>query len=203
MSERGFTLIEVIVAIAISALIAAMAYQSLSAATEAAQRSALIAEQVDSIDKAWQILETDLRHAVKRGGKSVLGIDLPALEGGEGSTYVLSFVRTGWTNPLNQPRSTLQRVAYEVEEEVLYRHYWYVVDGTGEEESQKIDLLDQVSSFEVRFLPNSASGIDNTQWQPLWPIRGGASDLLPMAVEVTLELEGVGEITRIFALASG
>ncbi|MEJ2443443.1 MAG: type II secretion system minor pseudopilin GspJ [Exilibacterium sp.] len=204
MNSRGFTLVEVIVAMGVAALVASLAYQSLSVASESAIRTTAAAERINHIDRAWQLLETDLRHLVARGGTDPLGGgEIPPLEGGEASDYTLYFVRGGWVNPLNQQRSLLQRVGYLMEDDTLWRYYWYRVDGTGNEEPQKLDLLEKVSSVRVRFLPGTARGIDESQWQVLWPVRGGDTKELPAAVEVTLELEDMGEITRLFALASG
>ena len=203
MNSRGFTLIEVMVAIGISVLVATVAYQSLSVAGEATQRSSAAAKRIDSISRVWQILETDIRQTVERGGKNALGFEFPSLEGGDDSEYLLSFVRGGWANPLEQVRSSLQRVGYKVEDEILWRYYWYAVDGSAEETPQKLDLLDKVKSMEMRFLPKSATGIDAPQWQPLWPVRGSAQSQLPAAVEVSIELENLGEIKRTFVFASG
>lgn len=205
MNSRGFTLIEVIIAIAISAMVASLAYQTLHVATEATQRTSKIAKRIDHIDRAWQLLETDLRHAVERSGTSPFdGREVPPLEGGSSSEYLLYFIRGGWANPLGQTRSSMQRVGYKLQDNILWRHYWAVVDGVGNEEPLELDILKEVKGMRVRFLSPDATDVTDNQWQPLWPVVNVQSEAkLPAAVEVTLELEDMGEITRIFSLSAG
>lgn len=204
-SNRGFTLIEVIIAMSISVLVASLAYQTLSISTETTERTSAAAKRIDDIGRAWQFIETDVRHALERSAKDSTGKAQPSLTGGENSDYLLHFVRGGWANPLQQPRSTLQRIGYVLEDNTLWRYYWFVVDGDGEEEPQRIDLLTKVKDVTVRFLTSEATSLDDSQWHPLWPIlgSGAAVENLPIAVEITIELEDMGEITRLFAVASG
>ncbi len=200
-AQSGFTLLEVLVAMAIAVVVATLAYESFSVATEATQRTSAAAERINHIDRALQLLETDLRHAVSRSSKDSLGIDTAAFIGAEGSEYLLRFVRGGWVNPLNQPRSELQRVAYRLADDTLWRDYWFNVDDTGAQEPRQLDILQDVTDIRLRFLPNSVTSLGSGQWQPLWPVRGGNLTELPAAVEVTVELEDMGEITRLFAIA--
>ncbi|TQV82510.1 type II secretion system protein GspJ [Exilibacterium tricleocarpae] len=202
--QRGFTLLEVLVAMAISVLVAALAYEAFDVATEATERTSAAAKRLNHIDRALQLIETDLRHALARSGKDALGLDTAAFSGGERTQYLMLFVRGGWTNPLNQPRSELQRVGYRFDGETLWRDYWFVVDGTGVEEPQELDLLEEVKEVTVRFLPDTVTSLGSGQWQTLWPpVQGAEAKQLPAAVEMTIELEDLGEITRLFDLAVG
>lgn len=200
--QRGFTLLEVLVAMAIAVLVAALAYESFSVATDATERTAAAAKRLNHIDRALQLIETDLRHALSRGGKDALGLEMAAFSGG-GTDYLLRFVRGGWSNPLNQPRSELQRIAYRFDGDTLWRDYWFVVDDTGVEQPQQLDILEDVKDVTLRFLPGGVTSLGSGQWQTLWPVRGGELNELPVAVEMTIELEDLGEITRLFALATG
>ena len=60
----GFTLLEVMVAIAISAVVAVLAYQGLSSASAGAERSREILTQINELDRAWQIFAADMRHVL-------------------------------------------------------------------------------------------------------------------------------------------
>ncbi len=66
--------------------------------------------------------------------------------------------RAGWRNPLGRPRSSLQRVAYRVEDGVLIRSQWPVLDRMLEAEASELELLDRVEEFRLRFLLPRAAG---------------------------------------------
>ena len=107
---RGFSLIELLVALAVFAALAAAAYGGL--AQIAATRGALAKQQdrFAQIVRAVSVLERDLRQAISRpvrGNGS--GEWLPALEGAGDR---IELTRVGFANPLAEPRSNLERVAY-------------------------------------------------------------------------------------------
>ena len=202
---RGFTLLELLVALAVFAIMAIAAYEGLhnvlfTRAAVEAQSQRLAAVQMTVFR-----LEQDIEQTVPRGIRDEYGEPQPALFGGAlASSDTLTLTRTGWDNPLKQPRATLQRVAYRLQEGRLWRLYWPVLDRGGVMEPRETLLLDRVQTFKVRFL-----GEDGT-WQDNWPLPtnndGGETvqhdaTTLPRAVEVHLTLEDWGEITRLFPLA--
>jgi type II secretion system protein J len=102
--------------------------------------------------------------------------------------------RSGWSNTAGLQRPGLQRVGYFLDGTTLRRDTWTVLDATQSNEPVKRELLKKVKRFELRFMDRSR------QWVTLWPspaaAPGGAD--LPMVVEVTLELDDWGVITRLF-----
>jgi len=151
----GFTLVEVLVALSLSAVVATLAYQSLSASAAATERSQAVASQVEAVDRVWQFLERDLRQAVAvpqrpagGGGASAafsrFGTEDPGFRGEgveEDSTYAeqgffLRFRRGGWLNPLEQTRSQLQGVGYRLQEGTLYRYHWPILNNWELEQAQ-------------------------------------------------------------------
>lgn len=230
-SQAGFTLIEVLVASAISFVIAVLAYGFVSSAVDASQSTDKVMAEINELEAVWQAMATDIDHAVdRRLPATSAGIGssgpLPAFMGGveSGSTtgflqgdYVLRMARDGWANPLQHQRSDLQRIGYRWINGELWRDYWA-------ERNQPLDaepsgqrlLVENLEAIRVRFLPAGAPQVSEAYWLDTWPSRegrtggsprqgnspGGAQDdsTLPMAVEVTLTLEGTGEVQRIFAL---
>lgn len=198
---RGFTLLELLVALAVFAILAAAAYGGLRnvlftrAAVEAENRR-LAAAQL-----TFHRLEQDIEQTVPRGIRDEYGDPQPALLGGELAGEVLMLTRAGWDNPLDQPRANLQRVAYRLRDGRLWRLYWEVLDRGGPIEPREIVLLDRVRELRVRFLdPDDA-------WRNDWPPppasdeeRKQQPDPLPRAVEISLTLEDWGEITRLLPL---
>jgi general secretion pathway protein J len=122
----------------------------------------------------------------------------PALQGGND----VSFTRAGWMNPIGLGRSTLQRVRYALRDGKLYRDYWTVLDAQLEPAPVSRELLSGVRTFKVRYMNDARAWQDN--WPP--PSLGGARPerelrWRPIAVEVTLELEDWGRLTRIIEVA--
>ena len=123
----GFTLIEVMLAMAITAFIAVIAYSGLSAAISASERQQLQVETLGNIQLTLTVMERDIRNAVKRPVKDEYGDKEPALAGGTQQEYLLQVTRAGWDNPANRRRSELQRVRYLLEDDELWRESWLVV----------------------------------------------------------------------------
>ena len=105
--QRGFTLIEVLIALSITAFVAALAYSSLSRAIDGVEGTRAIAERTSEINRAWTILSRDLRQFVPRPVRDEFGEEEPAMLGGPAARYLLSFTRAGWFNPNQLPRSSL------------------------------------------------------------------------------------------------
>lgn len=200
---RGFTLLELLVALAVFAIMAIAAYSGLRsvlfthAAVEEENR------RLAAVQLAVFRLEQDIEQALPRGVRDEYGEPQPALRGGELLSDALILTRAGWDNPLGQPRASLQRVAYRLQGGRLWRLYWTVLDRGGAIEPRETLLLDQVSAFRVRFLDQSDA------WQNDWPppISSAVDDTLPpdlntlpRAVEITLTLEDWGAITRLLPL---
>lgn len=197
---RGFTLLELLVALAVFAIMATAAYSGLRnvlftrAAVEEQSR------RLAAVQLAVFRLEQDIEQAVPRGIRDEYGEPQAALLGGELADDRLTLTRAGWDNPLGQPRATLQRVAYRLRDGRLWRLHWGVLDRGGLLEPRETLLLERVREFRVRFL-------DRDDWRDDWPPpasdEAGAKkdpDALPRAVEIGLTLEDWGEITRLLPL---
>ena len=81
----------------------------------------------------------------------------PALVGGAAARFALSFTRSGWHNPNDNPRSNLQRVNYRVEDGALWRDSYPVLDRAPDTEPQQVRLLEGVEVLELVFLGDLAA----------------------------------------------
>jgi general secretion pathway protein J len=106
---------------------------------------------------------------------------------------------------VGRARSNLQRVAYSVRENQLIRSYWNVLDRAQDSKPLEVVLLDGVNRMELRFLSAKGAaqntGQEKQEWVDDWP--GSAlgiqpSEDPPLAVEVILETEAEGRISRLF-----
>lgn len=191
----GFTLLELLIAITIFAVIGAMAlggYNQLLKQRERADTSMarIRATQlaVTKIAQDFEQLEPrPIRDPTAQTQRAALMTDASGVN-------VVELTRAGWSNPAGVQRSTLQRVAYRLRDGKLYRDYWTVLDPTLGSMPVEVELLDKVTAFKLRFMDQ------NRQWQTLWPAAGASATSardLPLAVEFTLQLEDWGEIKRL------
>jgi general secretion pathway protein J len=227
--RAGFTLIEVLVALAIAALMFAMGYGAISQAITT--RAALKEKQARLIELAtsMRVLEQDFVQLTPRPVRQPIGDEpsQPALQGSPGGSQASGFVsslgggssaavssasgtpplvmltRSGWANPNGLQRPAEQRVAYFFENGTLRREYFYVLDPTLSSTTAKRDLLTKVKSLTFEYMDLTHS------WQPQWPpatvvgaqALGSNLRIRPIAVRVTIDTEDFGKVVRIFEVA--
>jgi len=212
--QRGFTLIEVLVAMAITAIIGIMAYATLTSALDAVEQSDVQSQRLNDINTFFAIFSKDVRQLVARPARNEKGEMEGALMAVDGDTVALRLTRTGWQNPRPEVfvRSQLQRVHYQLEGKTLVRESFYAVDlPEGEPEAIRSELLDKVTSLKFRFMAQPKTGSSDEaikgEWTDTWPpkvvgVDGNevVSNLLPAVLEIKLELKDWGEIRRVYDL---
>lgn len=209
--SAGFTLIEVLIAMAITAFVSMIAYTSLSTVMSGVESLRENTDRIYEVNRALMIISRDLRQFTNRPVRDEFGEIEPALTGGIQARFTLSFTRTGWHNPNDHPRSNLQRINYRLEEGGLWRDSYAVLDRAADTEPQTVLLLDEVDDMQLTFLPElealqvetGGTSVDTTNWLENWVADTSApNDELapPLAIEMTLQLEDWGEMRRLYAL---
>ena len=193
--QHGFTLLEMLVALTVFALVSAMVYGGQVAILKAKEGTERQAYHLKQLQRAMQIFERDIGQHLLRAVRDEFGDSKPPMESAEFGAVRLTLTHAGWQNPLNQPRSTLQRVAYGLEEGMLQRYSWSQLDRVQGDEPYRVVLLESVREFGVRFLDQGR------EWQEQWPVQGATSPVMPLAVELTLELEEWGTFRRLIPTA--
>ena len=209
---RGFTLVEVLIAMAITTLISVVAYTGLSSALSGAESLRSASGRAHDINQTLAMLSRDLRQVVNRPVVDEFGQVVPALMGGEMAREPLALTRAGWHNSTAAPRSTLQRVRWWLEDERLWRGYFPVLDRTAGTEPVETAILEGVERFELRFLSSLSAVesdrndvIDRRDWRDSWIAdlsQPGQMPSPPAAVEVLMEVAGLGELRRTYVLPS-
>jgi type II secretion system protein J len=209
-----------LIALAIGAGIAVMAYSALDGTIKADQRVSAVTKSIDEVDRVWQYLGRDLLFAVERTWFNNSGEQKSAMIGVFGDRlsqsdvtianeddYLLQFIRGNRENLLDQPRSNLYLVGYRLTQEegselkTLWRDRWSPVDGSGEPNMQQRRLLDGIDSMSFRYLSPSFQSLENASWITGWPGGNNVSNGLPAAVEVTIESAVMGKVIRLFPLS--
>ena len=198
--QRAFTLIEVMVAMAVFAVLAAFAYGTLSQTLLSAEILGDRMDRLQALQRTMRTMTDDLQQLAPRPVRDELGDNLrPALDTGFQSGFAMELTRGGWNNPIVLPRSTLQRVGYRVEDNELVRYHWYALDRTLNNNPVAVTLIDGVEGLEFRFLVGDNEY--SNQWPPPNRPGGLGARQRPRAVEVTLRLEEEGEIVRLVEVA--
>lgn len=194
--QSGFTLIEIMVAMAIFALIAVGSVAMLTAIADKNDLSEQRMQSLQAMQRAMLIIERDFLQMVPRrtrvDGEVTDNLVFADNYAFESDSYGLAFVRSGWHNPqLTLRRSTLQSVAYRTQDSQLQRLYsTYVDNAIGHEPKMRV-LLDGIESVQFEFLEK----FDNKkfEWKEAEPIEE-----LPIAVAIIIKSELYGEIRREF-----
>lgn len=191
-TPAGFTLVEVLVALSIFALLAAAAVGMMawSADQQGAVRTRMA--RVGELQRAHALLKADLSQAaLRRTRRSDGGVELSAFVAappGDGAQPLLGFVRRGWSNPDAAPRASLQYVEYRVVDGRLERSARPLLDGAPPGTPQV--LLEDVESVRTHFHTWR-------QWSDGW---GGGVTELPQAVMLELQLRDLGRVRQVFLL---
>ena len=200
LQTSGFTLVEILVALFIFAIVGLMGTQLIGRVsaqqTILSERGARLIE----MQRAMNIFKRDVMQIHSRGIRDEHGDVKPAvlLESDER----IEFTRTGWRNPLGQPRSDLQRVAYQLDEpsHELRRYYWPVLDRAQDSAPVVQVLLTDVESVEFAIM--DAAG----NLQSYWPQTGaGAAGAGTGATALVLRVEAApfGSLERIWEIPGG
>jgi general secretion pathway protein J len=206
LKAGGFTLLELLIALAIFGLLSVMSYSGLRSVMEQQAHTEAAATRLGELHKIYLIMQRDVEQMVPRAVRGEYGDELPPLAGDDG----LQFTRGGWSNPLGRPRSTLQRVGYAFEDRQLVRYTWSVLDRAQDSVPLTQPLTAAVRRMSVRFLA------DDNEWETGWPVEDAAAgsqasvdsdaaiaaETLPRVLEITLEHEHYGLLVWLFQLPS-
>ncbi|MBL7002730.1 MAG: type II secretion system minor pseudopilin GspJ [Gammaproteobacteria bacterium] len=194
--QGGFTLLEMLVSVAIFALMSAMAYSGLNQVIRSSDAIKTNNTTLAELQFSFASLEKDFLQLSQRKVRDQYGDEQGALTLDEDN---LSLSRLGWQNLLEQKRSRIQRVQYSVENNQLIRRYWFVLDKTLDSKPVSSVLLNNVESASFRLMDSKQAT------HKLWPFPQYllVSDQEPpdvRALEIKIELKQWGEVIKLIEL---
>lgn len=195
---RGFTLIEVLVSIAIFATLSMAAYQVVNQVQRSNELSIERSARLNQLQRSLVILDNDFRQMAVRqfrtnGEEASSKLILMKEYLLDSDSVGIMFTRLGWHNPQQQfPRGEVTKVGYRIKEETLERVWWRYPDTPAGQEGVITPLLDDVEGFEIEFY-------DGSRWGKEWQ----TDKSLPKAVRLKLTLKDYGEIERVYLTPGG
>ena len=192
--QRGFTLLELLVAVAIFGVTAVMAYDGLRNFLAGRARLEQHTEAFAALVRTVGQLQQDFEQMAPRTVRDALGDFEPACRVfREEEMPGVMFTRfSPWPSGAGA-LADLRRVEYRLREGRLWRREWDALDRIASTVFRERPLPLEISTFSLRFLGTAG-------WQEDWP-RGadaGVRDTLPRAIMVTLGLADGRSLTRLF-----
>jgi general secretion pathway protein J len=195
-SQRGFTLLEILIASVIMVIMSVLAYRTVAAARADVEMSESHLDRLRDVQKAVHLMVTDFRTASNRPVREMLGDGHRAsLLRDANSINLVELSHGGWPNGAGSPRGTVQRVLYRLEDRMLIREHWNVTDPTLANLPVKRELLKDVESVEIRYLDNGREWV--SEWPPLGSAAAPGFSIRPMAVEIVITLTDYGKLRRL------
>mgnify|MGYP003385030485 CR=1 FL=1 len=192
IKQQGFTLLEVLIAIAIFSIISLSSFTIFDSVLTGDATSKVRSERQNELQSAFLIIERDLTQISRRtmrieGEAPLTRLIQSASDNVASEEQAIAFVRGGWTNPgLLLPRSDLQPVAYRLTEETLERLHFNFVDSVMGEEPKVRPLIRDVTNIAFEYY-------DGKKWQETW-----TNNTLPLAIAIEVDTKDYGVIRRQF-----
>ena len=184
--QQGFTLLEILIALAIFAVMSMMAYAGLAAVLDARASTVPRAQQLAQLQTTLYLLNEDLSQVIKRPIRDQLGSSEPAFSIGRGNE-ILVFTRTVPSWLANSSETNLLRVSYSLEKEALYRRVWTIPDRTQQTEYRRRKLL-------------VTQGVTIKGFSAKTKTWGEIVGEIPLALDISFKLDGLGSVHRTFLI---
>lgn len=194
-SSRGFTLLELLVAIAIFAFVGVMAYGGLNTVIDQSRIVDQQAQALHDTQRGLALMRQDIRFAIDRMASDALGGEVP--EFSSSSANLLTLTRTGEANPWDEDHSQLALVRWRLVGEKLERAAVSPVDGVIGNTAMTVPwhtILTGVQSLSMTFYDQKNQAVID------WPPPNEPSAGLPKAVEIHLRLNSLPPLRMTVAL---
>lgn len=193
-SSSGFTLIEIMVAMAIFAIIAAITFPALIQFLDIRERIIKKNESISALQKTFLFFSRDVGFAVNRLGKNEYGeaADATMLVGDNSLMELTTSYQDFNLDGSGVPR----RVKWIFEDKVLYRVQYPVMDPDGDTRVYKQRLLSDVNDVELKvYSIEEGRDSESKRWDE--------ETRLPNMIRLSIEMETGVKYERAFTMLGG
>ncbi len=203
--EDGFSLLEVLAAAAVFAAVASLSASLLIGALRTEEQGEAVLSEVSDVHRIGALLREDVGQIAIRPVRNSEGLNDPRVFAADitgtedvrtrltGPVEIMVMTRSGWANPGRlQPRSSLQRVSWILDDDRLYRSVWAYPDAALDTEPQRQLLAEGVTDVEIEVLQ---AGF----WRNTARVAAGEQGEaeLPDAVRLRYGLPGLGQLEHV------
>lgn len=200
MKHNGFTLLEMVVAISIFSIIAALSYSALNNFLDARDHITTRSDEIASLQRVFILLERDLRHVVPRPVRDGFGDSEAAVVSRDDDPLAVGeLIRftTIQSAPSSHDLHQLKRAAWRLSDGILSRISWRVLDRDQDSVEYERQLFHGVAGVDITFYTYDDE--DDLQTSSTW--EGDSRN--PEGVEVILLMDSGIEYRRFFQLVNG
>jgi general secretion pathway protein J len=186
--RAGFTLIEILIALAILGLIAVLGYRAVSSLTDSEARLSVESERWRTLDALFARLESDMRLAQPRDVRAGAATEPAWLaQKDDAGNAVLRVARAGPEFSL-EPGTAGQRIGYRLQNGAVEVLYWPHLDEPAGVAPAAYALAGGITRFDIAYLDRSGG------WHDRWPLLGESP--LPRAARIQLTLDDGTAVER-------
>lgn len=197
--HNGFTLIEILVALIIFAIVGVIAALSLHGVLLTNRELKTADNRLMQLQITMTLMRRDLMQVIRRNTINSVGAVIPAFAATKNS---VRFTRTGLLNPFQlSHRSALQRVAYVFENQQVERWTWDALDQPPKIMPEKQVLLTHVQSLQWQFI--TSKGQTESLWPPIDKPPQSANQSqspFPKVVLLVMHVKNVGVVQGVFPI---
>lgn len=195
-SFKGFTLIEILIALAVFAILSTITtsvlYNAFTTRTRVNEQSLYL----NKLELAISLIQQDTLQILER---AIRGNEMRLFPPFIGQADYFEFTRDGDVNPnSSEKRSTLKRIAYTCKNGSLIRRTWNSLDSIDRKTYQDRILLDQLDECHFNYLNQTLQVL--SEWREQAVNQNQRKETLPKAIQVNMTLRARGEINLLFTI---
>jgi len=207
-NKKGFTLVELLIAIFIFTIISIIALSSYMTAIKSKDKVVATIDNLTEVQTAYVIMKRDIAQIVNRSILTQRGISSPAVTSGvehqsakkSWGSNTIEFTRMGNKPLLSsvQKVSNLVRIAYYFDGNTLRRINFRELDQTKGELIDSKEIMKDISDFRIKFI--DVFGSEVSSWFMESSSSNSSSSNLPYGIIVRFTAKSLGDIEWVFAL---
>ncbi len=182
-TNRGFTLVELLIALFVFSLLSAFSYRAVNQLSDTGANVAAQADAMGAVQKAMRLWEGDVQKIIIRPKPADSGDSLSSDLSDEGSIEFPVMVES---SRQDYHATDVKWVRYSLKEGVLFRDVWNQQDQDKEEPSVSMPILTDVTALDF-----ASQGLDGA-------VSENGSSALPPSISISLQHKSLGAVKRVF-----